>query len=68
METESRKGGEASGTGSFYEGKDCFHSMHTGEVYLGIIERSIPGLSRVSQCAVPGEAFKFDHRIQKNMT
>lgn len=68
METGSRKGGDASGTGGFYEGKDCFHSVYTGEVYLGIIERSIPGLSRVSQCAITGEAFKCDHRVQKNMT
>lgn len=42
VETGSRKSGEASGTGGFCEGKDCFHSMYTGEVYLGIIERSIP--------------------------
>lgn len=40
-----QKDGEASGTGSAYEGKDCFHSMFIGEVYLGIIERSIPVLS-----------------------
>lgn len=37
--------GKCPSTGSFYEGKDHFHSVYIGVVYLGINEDDVPVLS-----------------------